>query len=680
MGILYKINYLSFFLILLSFVGKVGAQVSIKGVRANHLPDKQQVVIDVDNKASFYAFSLDNPPRIVVDIDVERAKDFPHRVSLDSSRVIQTLRTGIRSATTVRLVIDLLESVRWEAYAMQPDDQRGHRVVIDVYNSKHASVDLTERVDLISQQGSQRMVPEVTSPPLKSSTVFQPESAVTVESITEPEVVVKRSVNYSETSEASKKTHGSTQKRSFFRRVVGLFKGDEAELSETPVDLSQQSVSVDGVNRDEPGLPVNLPTSNQLYRFRVNRQAEKMQFVLDLQLAPTFKAFELDNPKRIVVDVAAKTQDPYQDLVGTTSYRGVLQVRSGIRSESVRRLVFDLPDKYQWEVSRLLPDKRRGHRLVIDIYDQAIPDSAPEPFAGDKRTPDQTLALTVQEAEMNTPPVIEISSAGPVPVVLPAGSTIDLVSDDESVIAPELITVLIDPGHGGRDSGAIGMAGTQEKEVTLDIARRLKQKLDGVYGMRVILTRYQDEYLSLPRRTQIARQYKADLFVSIHADAFIQPQVSGSSAYVLSEEGSSETAKWLAKTENAVDETYGIGIEKYDDIGQVLFDIQQDATIESSYMVAKEILTALKAVGKLHKHQVERANFSVLRSPGIPSVLVETAFISNPDEEQKLRRVKYREKVAQALAKGIKQYFKNHLPHHFKLINGAPKDYPVVDH
>lgn len=680
MRLFYKIGYLPFilFLVVTVLAGKVEAQVNIEGVRVNHLPEKQQVVIDVENKANFYAFALESPPRIVVDVEVERPTAFSPRVSLDTSRVIQKLRTGIRSATTVRLVIDLQEPVRWEAYTMTPDNRRGHRIVIDVFN-KVSSFDSGMFVD--QQAQSIRKAPTLTvdSPSavdkaLKSSfqTVIKAEVQPSFSPVekTEVEPLGKKQGNHEK----------NTEKNSLFSRVTGFFKrtGDTGDKDGQLQLPSQASDIAD----DELGLPINLPTNNQLYRFRVNRQTEKMQFVLDLQLAPTFQAFELENPKRIVVDVAAKTENPYQDFVGSATYRGVQQIRSGRRSDSVRRLVFDLADSYHWAVSRLLPDNQRGHRLVIDIYDQTAPAITKRFATDDKETSEQVLRVSEPEEIADKPTGIEVPLQTEVsdPALLTEVVEIDLATDDEGLIAPELITVLIDPGHGGRDSGAIGVAGTMEKEVTLDIAKRIKQKLDDVYGMRVILTRYQDEYLSLPRRTQIARQYKADLFVSIHADAFIQPEVSGSSAYVLSEEGSSETAKFLAETENAVDETYGIGIEKYDDIGQVLFDIQQDATIESSYLVAKAILRSLKTVGKLHKRQVERANFSVLRSPGIPSVLVETAFISNPDEEQKLRRVRYREKVAGALADGIQQYFKDHLPHHFELINGVLKDYPEVDH
>ncbi len=189
-----------------------------------------------------------------------------------------------------------------------------------------------------------------------------------------------------------------------------------------------------------------------------------------------------------------------------------------------------------------------------------------------------------------------------------------------------------------------------------------------------MLTRKDDTYITLRGRLRLARKYKADLFVSIHADAARNHSAQGSSIYILSRRGaSSESARWLAKRENSVDLKYGVDIGDYDkDVGNVIMQLQQDATIEASHILAKKTLSKLKGIGKVHKRSVERAGFVVLKSPDIPSMLVETAFISNPAEERKLRSSRYQEQLAVAISRGIKQYFREHIPHHLMLIE-APK-------
>ncbi|MBS9781603.1 MAG: N-acetylmuramoyl-L-alanine amidase [Gammaproteobacteria bacterium] len=221
------------------------------------------------------------------------------------------------------------------------------------------------------------------------------------------------------------------------------------------------------------------------------------------------------------------------------------------------------------------------------------------------------------------------------------------------------LIVVIDAGHGGKDSGALGKYGTQEKMVVLQIAKKLKIKIDAIPGMRAILTRGNDRYISLRGRLRLARKYKADLFVSIHADAARNRSAQGSSVYILSNRGaSSESARWLARRENAVDLKYGVDIGDYDkDVSNMLMQIQQDATIESSHRLANKTLQRLRSVGKLHKSHVERAGFAVLKSPDIPSMLVETAFISNPVEEKNLKSSWYQNKLANAVASGIRSYF-----------------------
>ena len=223
----------------------------------------------------------------------------------------------------------------------------------------------------------------------------------------------------------------------------------------------------------------------------------------------------------------------------------------------------------------------------------------------------------------------------------------------------------IDPGHGGQDSGALGPHGTKEKDVVLSIAKKLAYLVDKEPGMRSYLTRDSDVFISLRQRIRRARENGADMFISIHADAFTNRNARGSSVYVLSSRGaSSEAAQILADRENAADLAGGISLEDKDDLlASVLLDLSQTASLEGSLEVAETVLSGLKRVGHVHKKHVESAAFVVLKSPDIPSILVETAFISNPEEEQKLKNANHQNKLAHAMMVGIRNYFqKNPLP------------------
>lgn len=227
-----------------------------------------------------------------------------------------------------------------------------------------------------------------------------------------------------------------------------------------------------------------------------------------------------------------------------------------------------------------------------------------------------------------------------------------------------LYTVVLDAGHGGEDPGAIGRGGSYEKDVTLSIAQRLKRKIDAMPGMRAVLTRDGDYFVPLHQRVARARRVRADLFVSIHADAFVRPEANGSSVYVLSERGaSSSAASWLAQKENDADLVGGVNLARQDGhIARTLLDLSQTATINDSFKLGRAMLGELGTINRLHKPEVEQAGFAVLRAPDIPSVLVETAFISNPQEERRLNDEAYQDKMAMALMRGVKRYFEEHAP------------------
>ena len=227
-----------------------------------------------------------------------------------------------------------------------------------------------------------------------------------------------------------------------------------------------------------------------------------------------------------------------------------------------------------------------------------------------------------------------------------------------------LFTVVLDPGHGGEDPGAIGAAGSYEKNVTLSIARRLKRKIDAEPNMRAVLTRDGDYFVPLQQRVTRARRVRADLFVSIHADAFVKPEANGSSVYVLSERGASSTAaRWLAQKENDADLVGVVNLARQDGhIARTLLDLSQTATINDSLKLGRAMLGEIGGINRLHKQDVEQAGFAVLKAPDIPSVLVETAFISNPQEERRLNDEAYQDKMATALMRGVKRYFEEHAP------------------
>ena len=317
-------------------------------------------------------------------------------------------------------------------------------------------------------------------------------------------------------------------------------------------------------------------------------------------------------------------EDPYlQGLRVARNRPGVIRIVLDLKSE-VRPQIFSLP-----------PIADYGHRLVLDVH----PLVAVDP-----------LAALIAEQE-NRP-----------------------AAQRPSVSAARLATIVIDAGHGGEDPGAIGRRGSREKDVTLSIAKRLKKLIDEEPNMRALLTRDGDYFLALGARVEKARAVKADLFVSIHADAFIRPNVRGSSVFALSEKrATSEAARWLANKENEADLIGGVsfdGKDKY--LAQTLLDLSQTATIDHSLRLGNSVLQRLGGVNTLHKANVEQASFAVLKAPDVPSILVETAFISNPEEERRLNDLGYQDKLARAVLEGIREYIAKHPPRPLGPMTASP--------
>lgn len=357
------------------------------------------------------------------------------------------------------------------------------------------------------------------------------------------------------------------------------------------------------------------------------------------------------NPERLVLDLEGVEFDSVLgSLPGKISDTDpyIKLIRAGRNRPGVVRLVVELKGEVNPQIFALPPAGSYGPRLVLDLY----PTESVDPL----------LAL-IEKTSPNEKPVSEdnpfLAQREPAKPATPA-------KESTGKSAPPLrpITIALDPGHGGEDPGAIGARGTFEKTVTLEVARRLKAKIDAEPNMRAMLTRDADFFVPLGQRVEKARRVQADLFVSIHADAFIKPEARGSSVFVLSERGATSTAaRWLANKENAADLIGGVNIGVKDShLAKTLLDLSQTATLNDSIKIAKSVLTEIGNVNRLHKGEVEQASFAVLKAPDIPSLLVETAFISNPEEEKRLNDDAYQDRLAEAMLRGIKRYFAKNPP------------------
>jgi N-acetylmuramoyl-L-alanine amidase len=357
---------------------------------------------------------------------------------------------------------------------------------------------------------------------------------------------------------------------------------------------------------------------------RLSQSSADTRLVFDLSDKINYHLFTLNNPERLVIDLKY-TKQPKSLALPSLKNTPIRNIRYAEWDKNTLRIVLDLSKSLKYSSQTLSPNKKRPHRLVVDLHDST-----------------STKAVT-KVAEKPHPAIVKKE-------ILPAPRR-DIV-------------IAIDAGHGGQDSGALGSRGTKEKDVVLAIARRLAKLVNNEPGMRAYLTRDSDTFVTLRQRIKRAHDHNADMFISIHADAFHKKRARGASVFVLSERGaSSEAAQLLADKENAADLAGGISLEDKDDLlASVLLDLSQTASLEASLEVANTVLSGLKRVGHVHKKHVESAAFVVLKSPDIPSVLVETAFISNPDEERKLKSSSHQNKLARAMLSGIRNYFQRNPP------------------
>lgn len=391
------------------------------------------------------------------------------------------------------------------------------------------------------------------------------------------------------------------------------------------------------------------------------------RLTLESKSAVKFTLFSLSKPERLVIDLEdVELNDLLKSLPGKIGADDpyIKSLRVANFKPGVVRLVLDLKTEAQPQLFDLKPVGDYGYRLVLDVYPLKAADpmlallrDAPvkpaEPPA--QAAPEKQAAVAAAEPPAKLPVVKPVESKPDKPI--PAPRPIPELTNRTLVIA-------VDAGHGGEDPGAHGSGGAHEKNVTLAIARRLKKLVDNEPGMRGVLIRDGDYFIPLGGRTAKARAAHADLFVSIHADAFVSPEARGSSVFALSEHGAtSSAARWLAKKENDADLIGGVNIAVKDPyLARTLLDLSQTATISDSLKLAKHVLNQLGDINTLHRGHVEQAGFAVLKSPDIPSILVETAFISNPEEERRLTDEAYQDKLAEAIFAGIKRYLSQNPP------------------
>lgn len=380
------------------------------------------------------------------------------------------------------------------------------------------------------------------------------------------------------------------------------------------------------------------------------------RLVFDLSSSPTHKVFLLENPARLVVDfvnarIAGQLNQP------VTNHPFFSRVRSAPRNQTDLRVVIDLKQIGEPKIFTLAPSHGHGHRLVVDVFPKRDGNAS-------KPVPAHRIAKQTVVKPAAVEPTVVASNAKTAPA-----NTVGHSPKPKKIIRTTAerkrdVIIAIDAGHGGDDPGAHGPSGTREKDVTFAIATKLAGLINRNSGMKAVMVRKGDYYIDLRKRMKIAREAKADLFISIHADAFHNASVKGASVFTLSNRGAtSEAARWLANHENASDLVGGVSLDDKDDVlASVLLDLSQTATQEASVNVAGKVLRHLKNIGHLHQHSVQKAGFMVLKSPDVPSILVETAFISNPSEENKLKSRAHQQRLALAIFRGVDSYFAQYAP------------------
>ena len=435
-----------------------------------------------------------------------------------------------------------------------------------------------------------------------------------------------------------------------------------------------------------------LPTlahATSVVAVRVWPAADYTRVTIESDAPLTQRHFLTENPGRLVIDIDGLELSPaLRDLVGKVRADDpyIASVRAAQNQPRVVRLVIDLKQGTAPQIFTLAPVAAYQHRLVFDLH-PAVDRDPLLALIHDKRSAEAQAAQSVQDAlgefigkvdkpvallpsvgsSMPIPGTAALRAPAPAPAAAPAPPQLQTPAPLPPAVQgriDRLIVVALDPGHGGEDPGAVGPTGLREKDVVLAVALQLRDAINAMPNMRAVLTRDADFFVPLHERVRKARRVQADLFVSIHADAFITPQARGASVFALSQGGAtSAAARWMANRENAADTVGGVNVSVKDAaVISTLLDMSTTAQIRDSLMLGSEVLGQIGRVGKLHKGSVEQAGFAVLKAPDIPSILVESAFISNPEEEAKLRDPDYQSQLVKALAVGIQRYFAKNPP------------------
>ncbi len=423
-------------------------------------------------------------------------------------------------------------------------------------------------------------------------------------------------------------------------------------------------------------LPVipRLAEAATLLAVRTWPADEYTRVTLELDSELKAEQFTLENPDRLVVDIEGLSMSQaLNDLAGRIRKDDpyIRSLRIAQNRPNVLRLVFDLKQAVAPQVFTLKPVADYQFRLVLDLYPKVAQDPLMAILKNQPAGPDvdDPLARILEDISRNPPGPNTQTASIPKPTQLPNPAQPlppPAVEKPSAKLAgrKRMLTIALDPGHGGEDPGASGATGLREKDVVLRIAHRLKALIDAQPNMRAFLTRDDDYFVPLHVRVQKARRVRADLFVSIHADAWIKPSASGSSVFALSQRGaSSSAARWMANKENAADLIGGVNLGSHDEqVAKVLLDLSTTAQINDSLKLGSVFLQEIKKINHLHKDSVEQAGFAVLKAPDIPSILVETAFISNPSEESLLKSSQHQDKLALAMFTGIQRYLTTNPP------------------
>lgn len=429
----------------------------------------------------------------------------------------------------------------------------------------------------------------------------------------------------------------------------------------------------------------SLASAAELRDLRLWDSPDSTRLVFDLNGEVQHKVFTLDHPDRVVIDISNIDRKSAADFINKAALKGVVtKLRYGARDDGATRVVLEVSRPVDPKSFSIQPNGGYGYRLVVDLFNPGSAAASAAPLAPVAATAPPAAPAPVVAAKPAAPmvPAPAAVPAKPAVAVAPPAAAAQSASISKPAVrlTEKPIVIAVDAGHGGEDPGAHGPTGVLEKDVSLAIAKRLARLINDQPGMKAVLTRDGDYYVGLRERVQKARQVQADLFISVHCNALTRPEMHGTAVYVLSSHGATnEQSRWLASQENAADMVGGIDIQDKDhELAAVLIDLSQSATMEASFDLGNRMLGSLGQINNLQKDKVQQAGFVVLKAPDIPSVLVETAFITNPVEEKQLASAEYQQQMAESMLDGVKGYFQSYRPQQQIVVNeSAPRTEPA---